>query len=86
MQVTIDGQLFDIPADELTGRELKARAGIDPQDVLYRVAGPGQGPQVIDDDRPVRLQPGDRVGRVRPFLAGGGCRCGTEAARARPVG
>jgi hypothetical protein len=71
-QVIIDGQLFDVPADVVTGRELKALARVEPDDVLYRVAGTVDGPQVIDDDEAVRLRDGDQVGRVRPFLAGRG--------------
>lgn len=69
-RVIIDGQVFDVPADTVTGRELKALARVEREDVLYRVAGPGDGPHVIDDDETVRLREGDQVGRVRPFLAG----------------
>ncbi|MBI2525333.1 MAG: multiubiquitin domain-containing protein [Candidatus Rokubacteria bacterium] len=70
-RVVMDGQEFDIPAGTLTGRDLKRLAGADPEDVVYRVAAPGEAPEVLDDDLPVQLRDGDQVGRTRPFLAGG---------------
>jgi hypothetical protein len=70
-KVELEGQVFDIPAGTLTGRELKRLAGADSEDVVYRVGAPGEKPRVIDDEAPVQLRDGEQVGRIRPFLAGG---------------
>ncbi len=67
-KVWIDGQEFDVP-EGLTGRELKERARKDPDDILYRAREDQH--EVIEDEKPVRLQEGERLGTVRPFLTGG---------------
>lgn len=67
-KIIIDGQEIWVPEGNLSGRELRERAGLSQSAVLYQVSPDGH--RVVEDDQVVEVQEGERFGTVERFITG----------------
>lgn len=66
-QIWLDDEQFDIP-EGITGRDLKPILKKKPDEIIYIPRGDYD--EVIDDDKPVNLWDGQRIGSLLPFITG----------------